>query len=117
MIKPVIDSKETLGDTLLLVDIAKRYKKVENKETKKWEATNEFSHVYTVVCLERKFDKFDVKIEENKSLFSIGEDGKAIGIPDECYVEFENLKISPYVRDGWIQLSAKADRCMSIIVE
>ncbi|WP_399630873.1 hypothetical protein [Sporosarcina sp. SG10008] len=117
MIRPVIDSYETLGETLLLVDIVKRYKKVENKETKTWVATNEFSHVYTVVCLERKFDKFDVKIEENKPLFSLGEDGKAVAIPDECYVKFENLTILPYVREGWIQLSAKADRCMSIIVE
>lgn len=69
MISPVIDNTATLGDTLLLVDITKRFKQKENKETGKFEKTDDFSHVYTVVCLEKKFDKFDVKIEE-KNPFS-----------------------------------------------
>jgi len=111
MIKPIIDNTATLGDTLLLVDITKRFKQKENKETGKFDKTDEFTHVYTVVCLERKFDKFDVKIEEKKALFPLDEKGKAIDLPDQSYVKFENLTIRPYVRDGWIQLSATADRC------
>lgn len=111
MIKPVIDNTATLGDNLLLVDITKRFKQKENKETGRFEKTDDFSHVYTVVCLEKKFDKFDVKIEEKKPLFPLDEKGKAIELPDQCLVDFENLTIRPYVRDGWIQLSATADRC------
>lgn len=114
MIRPVINSSETLGQTLLLVDITKRYRKVENKETNKWEETNDFYFVYTVVCIERKFDKFDIKIDEKKSLFPLGENGKVIEIQNECFVGFENLIIRPYVRDGWIQLSATADKCIII---
>ncbi|WP_416829635.1 hypothetical protein [Ectobacillus polymachus] len=112
MITPIIDNVATLGETLLLVDITKRFKTKENKETGKFEKTTEFSYVYTVVCLERKFDKFDVKIDENTPLFTVGENnGKAIEIPENCFVEFENLTIRPYVRDNWIQLSATAKKC------
>lgn len=113
-IKPIIDTKATLGENLLLVDITKRFKTAENKETGKFEKTENFFHVYTFVCLEKKFDKFDVKIEEKTPLFPLGEDGKAINIPDQCFVEFENLKITSYVRDGWIQLSATADKCIQL---
>lgn len=105
MINPVIDNVGTLGDTLLLVDITKRFKQKENKETGKFEKTDDFSHVYTVVCLEKK------------PLFPLDEKGKAIELPDQCLVEFENLTIRPYVRDGWIQLSATADRCTLVNVE
>lgn len=113
-IKPEIDNVATLGENLLLVDITKRFKTVENMETGKFEKTKEFIHVYTIVCLEKKFDKFDVKIEEKTPLFPLGENGKAVNIPDQCYVEFENLKITPYVRDGWIQLSANSGKCIQL---
>lgn len=111
-IKPVIDTKATLGENLILVDVTKRYKQKENKETKKFEKTDEFVHVYSVVCLDRKFEKIDIKIEEKKAIVPLDENGKGVGLTDQCFVEFENLVIRPYVSQNWIQLSATADKCI-----
>lgn len=110
-LKPVIDVDETLGKELLLVDVTKRFIKKQD-ETGKYQSTSEFYFIYSVVAIERKFEKIDIKISEQKTLFPIDEFGKVIGLPDDCYVKFENLIITPYVMNGWIQISAKADKCI-----
>lgn len=109
-IKPVIDPVATLGETLLLVDVRPAYERKE-KENGNFEKTEKISHyVYTVVCLEKKFEKLSVKIDEPRPLFNND-------IPESTYVEFEGLTIAPYVSNGWIQISAKADKCTVIEVE
>ena len=110
-LKPIIDVSATMGDKVQLVDITKRY--IKSKDEKgDYKNTNEFFMAYSVVALTRKFEKIDVKIEERNAIFPLDENGKAIGIPDDCLVEFEGLVVTPYVNNGWIQLSAKADKCM-----
>ncbi|EOO11490.1 hypothetical protein [Bacillus cereus] len=107
-IKPVIDSVKTLGESLLLVDVKPAYERIE-KENGGFERTNKISHyVYTVVCLERKFEKLGIKVDQPQPLFNDDE------VPDNTYVEFENLVVTPYVSNGWIQISAKADRCVVV---
>ena len=59
---------------------------------------------------EKKFEKITVKIEEPRPLFDTDNDE----IPDETYVKFENLSFNPYVSNGWIQLSSKADKCVLV---
>ena len=103
-IKPIIDPIATAGKSLLLVDLKPAYERVKN-------STDKITHYnYTVVCLEKKFEKITVKIEEPRPLFDTDNDE----IPDETYVKFENLSFNPYVSNGWIQLSSKADKCVLV---
>ncbi|KZD41786.1 hypothetical protein [Bacillus cereus] len=106
-IRPVINNVETLGATLLLVEAKPAYERIE-KENGKFERTEKIlNYVYTVVCVERKFEKVSIKIDEPRPLYDEE-------VPDNTYVEFENLVITPYVSNGWIQISAKADRCVVV---
>jgi len=110
MIKPIIDSVATLGETLLLVDVNAVYERVKNSEGN-FEKTEKISHYsYTVVCLEKKFEKVTIKIDEPRALFNT----EKSEVPENTYVVFENLVITPYVSNGWIQLSAKADKCVVV---
>lgn len=107
MIKPIIDSQLTLGTTLVLLGITER-KEVVKKEDGSFDKTdNILGYNYDVVCLERKFEKIIVKTEEKRPLFAPDEE-----IPDDTLVAFENLTITPWVKDGWIQLSVKASKCI-----
>ncbi|MDM5373541.1 MULTISPECIES: hypothetical protein [Bacillus cereus group] len=106
-IKPIIDPAATLGETLLLVDVKPAYERIE-KENGKFERTEKIlNYVYTVVCVERKFEKVSIKIDEPRPLYDEE-------VPDNTYVGFSGLIINPYVSNGWINLSAKADRCVVI---
>lgn len=110
MIKPIIDSQQTIGTTLVLLGVTER-KEVIKKEDGTFDKTdNILGYNYEVVCLERKFEKVIVKTEEKRPLFEPDEE-----IPDDALVAFENLSITPWVKEGWIQLSVKATKC--IIVE
>ncbi|EAC9603105.1 hypothetical protein KEB92_001473 [Listeria monocytogenes] len=109
---PVID---TTGNILILVDQKKRYTYNKNPTTGTLEKTDEFVHVYSIVCIERKFEKIDVKIDEKKPLYPFDEKGKVVGLPDNVQIEFENLVITPWVdKNGRIQLSATANSCFVI---
>lgn len=109
-IKPIIDPIATAGKTLLLVDLKPAYERVKNSNGE-FEKTDKITHYnYTVVCLEKKFEKIIVKIEEPRPLFDTENDE----VPDETYVKFENLSFNPYVSNGWIQLSSKADKCILV---
>lgn len=106
-IRPIIDPIATLGKTLLLVEVKAAYERIE-KGKGEFEKTDKISHyTYTVVALERKFEKISIKIDEPRPLFDDE-------VPNNVYVQFENLTITPYVSNGWIQLSAKADKCVII---
>ncbi|MEC1179049.1 hypothetical protein P9B03_11195 [Metasolibacillus meyeri] len=107
MLKPVIDPIATLGSTLLLVDIAPKFEQVKNDDGKFERTDKIISYVYSVVCVERKFEKVSIKIDEKRPLF----DTEKEDIPESTIVAFENLTITPYVQNGWIQLSSKADKC------
>lgn len=107
MLKPVIDPIATLGSTLLLVDIAPKFEQVK-KDDGKFERTDRIiSYVYSVICVNRKYEKLLIKIDEQRPLF----DTEKEDIPENTIVAFENLTITPYVQNGWIQLSSKADKC------
>lgn len=106
-IKPIIDSRSTLGTALILLGITER-NEVLKKEDGSFEKTDiVLGYNYEAVCLERKFEKIIVKTEEKRPLFDPDEE-----IPDDTLVAFENLTITPWVKDGWIQLSFKASRCI-----
>lgn len=108
-IRPVIDPVATLGKTLLLVDVKPAYERIE-KQKGEFEKTDKISHYnYTVVALEKKFEKISIKVDEPRPLFDEE-------VPDNTYVQFDNLTITPYVSNGWIQVSAKADKCNVIEV-
>lgn len=107
MLKPQIDTTKTLGATLVLLDVIER-KEVIKKEDGSFDKTdNILGYNYEVVCLERKFEKIIVKTEEKRPLFDPDEE-----IPGDTLVAFENLTITPWVKDGWIQLSFKAIKCI-----
>lgn len=107
MLKPQIDTTKTLGTTLVLLNVIER-KEVIKKEDGSFNKTdNILGYNYEVVCLERKFEKIIVKTEEKRPLFAPDEE-----IPNDILVVFENLTITPWVKDGWIQLSAKASKCI-----
>ncbi|EGO5844828.1 hypothetical protein HKH47_001402 [Enterococcus faecalis] len=107
MIKPIIDSQQTIGTTLVLLGVTER-KEVIKKEDGTFDKTdNILGYNYEVVCLERKFEKVIVKTEEKRPLFEPDEE-----IPDDTLVAFENLSITPWVKEGWIQLSVKATKCI-----
>lgn len=106
-IRPIIDPNATLGKTLLLVDVKPAYERVE-KQKGEFEKTDKITHYnYTVVALEKKFEKISIKVDEPRPLFDEE-------VPNNIYVQFENLTLTPYVSNGWIQLSAKADKCVVI---
>ncbi|MCB5240022.1 hypothetical protein AB1L07_18920 [Niallia alba] len=108
-IRPIIDNKGTLGNSLLLVDIKPAYERIEKNG--KFERSSNISHYsYSVVCLERKFEKISIKIEEAQPLFNTDESD----IPDNTMVKFENLELKPYVNGNFIQISARADKCIII---
>ena len=107
MLKPQIDTPKTLGATLVLLDVIER-KEVIKKEDGSFDKTdNILGYNYEVVCLERKLEKIIVKTEEKRPLFDPDEE-----IPGDTLVAFENLTITPWVKDGWIQLSFKASKCI-----
>ncbi|MGG1165779.1 hypothetical protein [Bacillus mycoides] len=111
MIKPVIDPVSTLGENLLLVDVLPKFEQIKNDDGKFERTDRIISWMYHVVCVNRKFEKVSIKIEEQqRPLF----DTEKEEVPDNTYVQFENLTITPYVSNGWIQLSAKADKCMVV---
>jgi len=108
MIKPVINPIDTLGENLLLVDVLPKFEQLKNADGK-FERTDKIvSWAYHVVCIDRKFEKVSIKIEEQtRPLFDTTKED----IPDNVFVQFENLSLTPYVSNGWIQLSAKATNC------
>ncbi|EMI14834.1 hypothetical protein C883_3232 [Bacillus stratosphericus LAMA 585] len=106
-IRPVINNMDTLGTKLLLVDVKPAYERLK-KDNGQYERTDRITHYnYTIVCLERKFEKISIKVEEARPLF----DTEKTEVPDNTLVQFENLEITPYVSNNWIQLSAKAEKC------
>lgn len=106
-IRPIIDNKGTLGNNLLLIDIKPAYERIEKDG--KFERTDKISHFnYSIVCLDRKFEKISIKVEEAQPLFNTDESD----IPDNTMVKFDDLEIIAYVSNNWIQLSAKASKCV-----
>lgn len=107
MLKPQIDTQKTLGAMLLLIGVTARYETIE-KENGGFERTNKIlGWNYTVICLEKQFEKITVKTEETIPLFEPKE-----VIPENTLVSFQDLIITPWVNNkGWIQLSVKATKC------
>ncbi|MRM78999.1 hypothetical protein GJI91_08860 [Lactococcus lactis subsp. cremoris] len=106
-LKPVIFPPLTLGTTLVLLDVIERREVIKKEDGSFDKTDNILGYNYEVVCLDRKFEKIIVKTEEKRPLFSPDEE-----IPENTLVEFENLTITPWVKDGWIQLSFKASKCI-----
>ena len=63
-IKPIIDPIATAGKTLLPVDLKPAYERVKNSNGE-FEKTDKITHYnYTVVCLEKKFEKIIDELEQ-----------------------------------------------------
>lgn len=107
MLKPIIDTVTTLGEELILVGVKAHYMR-EDKEKGVFVKTETIDGWdYEVVCLSRRFEKVFVRTEETRPLFDPKEE-----IPENTLVSFENMIITPWVRNGWIQLSIKASKCV-----
>ena len=96
----VIDAYRSVGSGLLLTDITPVYLYQNQKKTDQI-----VSHKYVCAMPDRNLDKIEVKIEGKKLL----------ELPDEYIeVEFENLELSFYTRDGQLQISAKATNIVPV---
>lgn len=90
----VIDAKRSVGTGLLLTDITPVYLYQNQKKTDQI-----IAHKYECAMPDKNLDKVDVKIDGKKLL----------DLTDEYIeVEFENLELSFYTREGQLQISAKA---------
>ncbi|MCC8100287.1 MAG: hypothetical protein LIO78_09570 [Clostridiales bacterium] len=86
---------ESIGSTLLLVDVTPRYEYRENVRTDKIAG-----YGYTIVTPEKSFEKLTVKIDGKKLLEP----------PDEGYeqVWFDNLELYIYWARGQYSIGARA---------
>ena len=91
MITPILNAEETIKGAKILVNQKPYFLYVEeNGKRRKTETVAGYS--YECVAIEKKFERFSVKIEHSKPLF---QDSKAI--PQNCLVEFLGLTCSAYV--------------------
>lgn len=91
MIKPILDAQETIKGMKILINIRPFYDFIE-QDGKKVKTEKIGGYSYECVAIEKKFEKFIVKIEHATPLFS---DNKLI--PDQCVVEFKNITGSTYI--------------------
>lgn len=90
----VIDAKRSVGKGLLLTGISPVYLYQNQKKTDQI-----IAYKYECAMPDNNLDKVDVKIE-GKKLLDLTE--------GYIEVEFENLEISFYTKDGQLQISTKA---------
>lgn len=93
-IQDLIIDPRSLGENMLLVDIAPVYEYKDNRKTDKL-----IAHRYIIVLLDRGFEKISVKIE-----------GKQLVPQPEDYVQvtFTELELYVYFSNGSPQVGARA---------
>lgn len=106
MIKPVLNAEETVKGDKILVNQKPYFLYIEeNGKRRKTDTVVGYS--YECVAIEKQFERFVVKIENVKPLFT---DSKVI--PQNCFVEFSGLAGSVYVAGDsykYVACSFKAD--------
>lgn len=91
MITPILNAEETIKGAKIFVNQKTYFLYVEeNGKRRKTETVAGYS--YKCVAIEKKFERFSVKIEHSKPLF---QDSKVI--PQNCLVEFLDLTGSVYI--------------------
>ena len=104
MIRPndlVIDSERTFKSNFMLADVSKGFKYVNGTKTDEQDCEK-----YTVVCPALRLERLTVKIESDTRLINID---KGDVIPVGAPVKFTNLVVSPYISNGQLGISARAD--------
>lgn len=100
------DLTNQLGKDLLLIEVTPKIKYMKNELTGKNDRTDEIDgYNYEVLMKDKKHKSIRVTILGNSPIITQQEIDKA----SETKVKFENLKINPYVSNGFISLSCKAD--------
>jgi hypothetical protein len=97
--KVYVDIQRTFGTIFWLTKVSPDYEK-DSKGNRASDTV--IGYQYAIVTPEREYDKHNVKIPGKQLMVSPTEAEGAIE------VVFEGLDATPYVRDGWIQLSVKA---------
>lgn len=92
-----VDILLTLGSIFWLTKVNPEYEKDANGRRI---SDTIIGYQYAIVTPEREYDKYIVKIS-GKQLIDSPTNGA-------IEVVFDGLEATPYVRDGWIQLSLKA---------
>lgn len=81
MLKPILNAEETVKGMKILVNQRQSRKEDERDTT-----------IYECIAVERKFERFLVKIPNSKPLFKDSD-----SIPQNCQVEFKGLTGSVYI--------------------
>ena len=100
------DLVNQLGKDLQLVEVTPKVKYEMNEKTGRNERTGEIDgYTYEVVMRDRKYKSIRVTILGDKPIITQPEIDKI----EEIKVQFENLVVNPYVSNGFISLSFKAE--------
>lgn len=92
MIRPIIDIEATIGNKFMLIEPIEDWRDYQNN-------TKVLGSILTVGVVE-KFDRITVKIPILK---------ENIDIEVGDFIEFSNLRGTPYIRNNYINISFKAD--------
>lgn len=114
MIRPILNAEETIKGAKILVNQKPYFLYVE-ENGKRVKTETVAGYTYECVAIEKEFERFNVKIEQSKPLFS---DSKVI--PQNCLVEFIGLTGSTYVSGDsykYVACSFKAEEIKVITNE
>lgn len=95
-----------LGRELLLVEVAPKPKYQKNEVTGKNERTGEIDgYTYEVLMKDKKYKSIRVSVSSDAPVMTQSELDKA----GETFVSLEGINCNPYVSNGFIALSFKAE--------
>ncbi|ROX80523.1 hypothetical protein EGW35_12185 [Enterococcus durans] len=100
------DLVNQLGKDLQLVEVTPKIKYELNERTGRNERTGEIDgYTYEVLMKDKRYKSMRVTVLGDKPIITQQDIDKA----DNVKVQFENLVVNPYVSNGFIALSFKAD--------
>lgn len=100
------DLVNQLGKDLQLVEVTPKVKYELNEQTGRNERTGEIDgYTYEVLMRDKKYKSIRVTVLGEKPIITQSEIDKV----EEMKVQFENLVVNPYVSNGFIALSFKAE--------
>ncbi|MGX7173510.1 hypothetical protein [Enterococcus ratti] len=95
-----------LGRDLLLVEVAPKPKYEKNEATGRNERTGEIDgYTYEVLMKDKKYKSIRVSVQSDNPVITQSELDKS----GETFVSFEGISCNPYVSNGFIALSFKAE--------
>ncbi len=101
----VIDTEKSFKGNFLIADITPLFP-YENGVR----GSVQKGYTYTCVLPELKLERLSVKIEDLNPLVDLEKED----IPVMAKVKFQNLVVSPYISNGNVNISAKADKIMFV---